>query len=109
MVEYTYDLNTIFSSLSDPTRRDIISRVAQHDMSIGAIAEHYKISFAGVAKHLNVLERAGLIRKTKQGKEQIVAIDPQALAAADDYLETYRELWEKRLDSLDAYLASMKE
>jgi len=108
MVElsYTYNLDAVFSSLSDPIRRDILWRVSQCGMSIGAIAEHYKMSFAGVAKHLKVLERAGLIRKTRQGKEQIVSIDPQALAAAHGYLEIYRRQWEQRLDSLDEFLKS---
>jgi DNA-binding transcriptional ArsR family regulator len=75
-------------------------------MSVGEVARHYKISFAGVAKHLSILERAGLVRKTRQGKEQIVSIDPKALAEANEYLETYRRLWEQRLDSLDTYLRS---
>jgi DNA-binding transcriptional ArsR family regulator len=75
-------------------------------MSIGEVARHYKISFAGVAKHLDVLQHAGLVHKTRQGKEQIVSIDPQALARANEDLETYRRLWEQRLDSLDNYLQS---
>ena len=107
MVERMYSLDTIFGSLSDPTRRDILLRVSNKSMSIKEIAENYKFSFAGVAKHLDVLERAGLIRKSRQGKEQIVSIEPKALAAADLYLENYKELWEQRLDSLGAYLETI--
>lgn len=102
-------LDAVFRSLSDPTRRDILSRVSKHNMSVGEIAGQYKFSFAGVAKHLDVLERAGLIRKTRRGKEQIVAIDLEALTEASDYLETYRQLWEDRLDSLDTYLQSINK
>lgn len=109
MVEQVYSLDAVFGSLSDPTRRDILKRISKRSMSVGAIAEHYKFSFAGVAKHLGVLERAGLIKKTKQGKEQIVTIDPAALAAANDYLVKYEQLWNKRLDSLDQYLKSIKD
>jgi DNA-binding transcriptional ArsR family regulator len=109
MVEQTYQLDAIFRSLSDPTRRDMLARIRSQSLSVSAIARHYKISFAGVAKHLDVLQRAGLIRKTKQGKEQIVAIDPTGLAAANGYLEGYRELWEQRLDSLDAYLQNINK
>lgn len=109
MVEYAYNLDAIFGSLSDPTRRDIIQRISQHAMSISAIAQNYKVSLAAIAKHLDVLERAGLVRKTRRGKEQIVSIDPAALAAATDYLEEYRQLWEQRLDSLEAFLAADKE
>jgi len=107
MVEQAYSLDTIFRSLSDPTRRDILKRIKKGSLSISAIAESYKFSFAGIAKHLDVLERAGLIHKERQGKEQIVSIDPVALAAANEYIESYKELWEKRLDSLDEYLKSI--
>jgi DNA-binding transcriptional ArsR family regulator len=104
MVEQELNLDFIFGSLGDPTRRDILSRISDHSMSISAIARHYNFSFAGVAKHLDVLERAGLVHKTKRGKEQIVSIDPVALERAAKYLEGYRQLWEKRLDTLDTYL-----
>lgn len=104
MVEQAYNLDAIFGSLSDPTRRDILSRISDKAMSVGSIAEHYDFSFAGIAKHLDVLEKAGLIRKSRKGREQIVSIDPIALAAANTYLEDYKELWDKRLDSLDEYL-----
>lgn len=107
MVERIYKLDTVFASLSDPTRRDIIKRVSEQSMSVSTIAGHYTISLAAVAKHLTVLERAGLIQKTRQGKEQIVTINPKAMAAANDYLETYRQLWEKRLDSLDSFIKTI--
>src|SRR5580704_4670056 len=109
MVEQEYSLDSIFGSLSDPTRRDILKRITERSMSIGSIAEYYTLSFAGVAKHLDVLAHAGLIRKTRHGKEQLVAIDPVALAAASDFLEDYRQLWEQRLDTLDTYLQSINQ
>jgi DNA-binding transcriptional ArsR family regulator len=109
MVESNYTLDAVFGSLSNPTRRDILARVSQRGMSVGALAGHYKFSLAAVAKHLDVLEHAGLVRKTRQGKEQIVTIDPQALAAANDYLEAYKQLWEQRLDSLDKYLQAINK
>lgn len=109
MVEQTYELDAVFGSLSDPTRRDILKRVSEHSMSVGEVAKYYDFSFAGIAKHLDVLERAGLIRKSRQGREQIVTLEPRALAAADGYLEEYRQLWEQRLDSLDEYLKSINE
>lgn len=108
MVERIYQLDSVFGSLSDPTRRDILSRISERGLSVSSIAKHYDFSLAGVAKHLGVLERAGLIRKTRQGKELIVTIDPNGLAAASSYLEHYKKLWEDRLDSLDSYLTSLK-
>ncbi|HUD05971.1 MAG TPA: metalloregulator ArsR/SmtB family transcription factor [Candidatus Saccharimonadales bacterium] len=107
MVEQAYSLDAVFGSLSDPTRRDILKRISERSMSVGAIARHYKFSLAGVAKHLEVLERSGLVSKTRRGKEQIVKVEPQAFAAANDCLENYKQLWDQRLDSLDQYLKSI--
>lgn len=106
MVEYINQLDAVFGSLSDSTRRDILRRVALQDMSVGEIAEKYQLTFAAVAKHIKVLEQAQLISKKRRGKEKIITIVPQTLAAADDHLESYRRLWETRLDSLGKYLGS---
>jgi DNA-binding transcriptional ArsR family regulator len=104
MVEQSNELDAVFGSLSDPTRRDILKKVSKKNMSVGEIAMHYKLTFSAVAKHLDVLHRAKLIQKHRRGKEQIVSISPHALAAATHYLETYTQRWENRLDSLDRYL-----
>lgn len=109
MVEQVYNLDSIFGSLSDPTRRDILRRISAQSMSVSEVARHYAISFAGVAKHIDVLTKAGLVYKTRTGKEQVVTIDPKALAAANYYLNNYKRLWEERLDSLDSYLQSTNE
>jgi DNA-binding transcriptional ArsR family regulator len=107
MVEQRNELNSVFGSLSDPTRRDILKRVSKQSLSVSEIAIHYQLTFAAVAKHLDVLHRAKLISKTKRGKEQIVSISPSTLATASKYLEIYKQLWENRLDSLDTYLQSI--
>ncbi len=107
MVEQTNNLNYIFGSLSDPTRRDILRKVSKKSLSIGQIAVHYKLTFAAIAKHLDVLHRAKLITKSRRGKEQIVSISPNTLATASNYLEGYKELWENRLNSLDKYLKTI--
>lgn len=104
MVEYGLNLDNIFASLADPTRRDILTRVSRQELSIGEIAKHYDLTFAAVSKHLKVLEKARLIFKRRKGKEQIVYISPGTLAGADEYLDFYRNLWERRLDSLEIYL-----
>jgi DNA-binding transcriptional ArsR family regulator len=109
MVERSKKLDSVFKSLSDPIRRDILKIVSKKSMSVGAIATHYRLTFAGVAKHLDVLHRAQLITKHRQGKEQIVSISPNTLADANQYLETYRQLWENRLNSLDKYLKSINK
>lgn len=95
------ELDTIFASLADPTRRDILSRVARGELSVGEIAEKYDISFAAISKHLRVLEGAKLIIKRREGKKQMVTMSPDALVSADEYLEQYRTMWEQRFSKLD--------
>jgi DNA-binding transcriptional ArsR family regulator len=107
MVESTYQLDAVFGSLSDPTRRDILKRTAKRGMSVGEIAARYELTFAAVAKHLKVLEHAGLVKKTRRGKEQIVTLSPPALASASAYLENYHALWEGRLDSLNRFVTAI--
>lgn len=109
MVEYSLTLDSIFASLSDATRRDILRRVAKEELSVGEIAKPYTLTFAAVSKHLKVLEKAHLVAKRKNGKEQIVTLAPSALKSADEYLEFYRKMWENRLDSLDKYLGSINK
>jgi DNA-binding transcriptional ArsR family regulator len=109
MVERPRHLDAVFGSLSDPTRRDILKRVARRSMSVGEIASHYQLTFAAVAKHLKVLEQAKLVTKSRRGKEQIVTLAPPGLAIANAYLEGFRQLWENRLDALDAYLKSTRK
>ncbi len=104
MVEYTIRLDSIFASLADPTRRDILSKVAKEELSVGTIAKAYPLTFAAVSKHLGVLERASLITKKRHGKEQIVSLAPTALKDADHYLRRYEKIWDQRLDRLDALL-----
>lgn len=104
MVERTMYLDNIFASLADPTRRDILARVAQSELSISELVEKYEMSFAAIAKHLNVLERAKLITKRREGKKQMVTLAPGALKSADEYLEQYRQIWEQKFNKLDSLI-----
>jgi len=109
MVERTKSLTAVFACLCDPTRRDILRRVAKRGMAIGEIAEAYPMSFAAVARHVNVLARAQLVHKQRQGKQQLISITPAPLGSASRYLERYRGLWEQRLDRLGRYLQASNE
>ncbi|MDN5274158.1 MAG: Transcriptional regulator, ArsR family [Candidatus Saccharibacteria bacterium] len=104
MVEYTLSLDSIFSSLADPIRRDILKRVTERELNISDIAMPYPISLAAISKHLKILERAQLIIKRKQGKEQFVTISPVALKHAGDYIDQYASLWDERFDRLESLL-----
>jgi DNA-binding transcriptional ArsR family regulator len=108
MVEYSTKLDNVFHSLADPTRRDILRRLAPGDQTVGELAEHYYLTFAAVSKHLQVLERAKLVRKHRNGREQRVELSPTMLSKADKYLEQYRVLWEDKLERLELFLKDNK-
>ena len=105
MVEYTIDLNYVFSSLSDPTRRDIVRRVSQGPKTVGELADKHKnLSFAAVAKHIAVLEEAKLIIKKREGKYQIITVNPKTISQTTKALQQYQAIWEARFDTLDSLL-----
>ena len=108
MVEQTKRLDAIFASLADPTRRDILKRVAKRELSVSEIASPYQLTFAAISKHLVVLERAQLINKRREGKRQLVRLAPRALKDADAYLRRDLAQWEQRLDRLDRFLTKQK-
>ncbi len=103
MVEYehAFDLDLIYRSLADSTRRDMLIRTAKRDQTISELAELYAMSFAAVAKHVTVLERAQLVQKRKEGRQQIVSINKNAFRFASEYLKRFEQLWRDRFDRLD--------
>lgn len=108
MVERTAHLDSVFGSLADTTRRDILRRVAGRELSVGEIASSYNISLAAVSKHLIVLENARLITKRREGKLQLVEYAPAAMTDASKHLERYRDIWEHSLDKLEKYLKEQR-
>jgi DNA-binding transcriptional ArsR family regulator len=105
MVEYTINLDHVFYSLSDPTRRDILKRVAKESWSVGELAEVHKgISFAAVSKHVAVLEEAQLIIKKRDGKYQIISLNPKTINQTTKVLKQYEAIWEARFNKLDSLL-----
>ena len=107
MVERTLELNNIFGSLADSTRRDILRRIAQKELTVGQIAKPYRLTLAAISKHLKVLEKARLIVKRRRGKEHLVQLAPLALKDAALYLQHYETVWGRRFDSLDKYLKTI--
>ena len=101
MVEQVFSLDTVFASLADPTRRDIIQRLLYGELSVSEIASVYDMSLAAVSKHLKILERACLVMKRRQGKQYIVTVSPGAIQAAESYLRSCETLWNERFDHLD--------
>ena len=98
-------LDTLFSALSDPTRRGIVERLAHGEAAVSAIAGDFPISAPAISRHLRVLQEAGLVRRRVQGQQRIISLDPQALRLASEWVDQYRTFWEGSLDRLDALLA----
>ncbi len=94
----------MFGSLSDPIRRDILARVSTTALSVTEIAEPYDVTLAAISKHLKVLENAGLVTKTRYGKQQLVRLAPKAMQDAQQYFDFYKQHFRGRLDQLAEYL-----
>lgn len=100
----TDPLSATFAALADPTRRAILARLASGEASVGELAEPFAISPPAVTKHLKVLERAGLITRSRQAQWRPCKIEAKPLQDASHWIEQYRQLWEARLDRLEDYL-----
>lgn len=100
----TDSLSATFAALADPTRRAILARLASGEASVGELAEPFEISAPAVTKHLKVLERAGLITRSRQAQWRPCKIEAKPLQDASHWIEQYRQLWEARLDRLEDYL-----
>jgi DNA-binding transcriptional ArsR family regulator len=108
MVESSYAqepyIDSLFHSLADPIRRDILRRLTEAEQTVSQIAARYEVSLAAVSKHLKVLESARLVSKQRRGKEQVVSIEPTAIADASEILRRYESLINTRYDTLDKLL-----
>ncbi|MEI9927449.1 MAG: metalloregulator ArsR/SmtB family transcription factor [Sphingomonas sp.] len=101
-------LDSTFHALADPTRRAILADLALGEKSIGALAGPHAMSFAGAAKHVKVLEGAGLVARRKVGRTQLCSLRPGPLAEADEWLRRWERFWSIRLDRLEALIAEDK-
>jgi DNA-binding transcriptional ArsR family regulator len=100
----TATLDRTFAALADSTRRAILARLAQGEATVGELAEPFTMTQPAVSKHLKVLEQAGLIVRGRRAQWRPAELRTEPLREASDWLEAYRELWEERLDRLDAFL-----
>jgi len=103
------NLDAVFSALADPTRRAILSRLAQGQASVNEIAAPFEMSQPAVSKHLKVLERAGLIEREIDKQRRPVSLKAQKMVLAVDWLGEFKEFWGARFDQLDDVLLSMKQ
>jgi DNA-binding transcriptional ArsR family regulator len=99
----------LFHALADATRRDILTVVLRSEHSVSALARRYPVSFAAVQKHVAVLERAGMVSKTRRGREQLVSGNIDTVRAAHRVLDHLEAVWRSRLDQMGEILAEPTE
>jgi DNA-binding transcriptional ArsR family regulator len=99
------NIDRVFHALAHPTRRAILRRVARKQHTVSELAEPFDVTLEAVSQHLRVLERAGLVKRARRGREHHFRFEPAPLRHANKVLETLAKFWERRLDELDTYLA----
>jgi DNA-binding transcriptional ArsR family regulator len=102
-------LDRTFGALADPTRRRILERLANGDRCVTDLARPYSMSLPAVSKHLRVLEKAGLVRRRRDGRVHRLKLDASPMKEAQQWIEEYRRFWEERLDRLDEYLQKLQK
>ena len=101
-------ISSTFSALADPTRRSILARLALGETNVTELAEPFEMSLPAVSKHLRVLERAGLIARSREAQWRPCKLKPEPLKQAAGWLEEYRQFWEQSFDRLDDYLQRLQ-
>lgn len=103
------EIDRLFHALADATRRDIVIRTMRGTHSISALARRYPMSVTAVQKHVGVLEGAGLVRKERRGREQIVHCDVATIRLARQLLDSFEDLWRGRVDQMTTVLTETQE
>jgi DNA-binding transcriptional ArsR family regulator len=109
MVNNQQALDSTFAALSDATRRGILARLAGGEASVTELAKPYDMSLPAVSKHLRVLESAGLVARSKDGRVHRCRLEAAPMKSAADWIARYRQFWEAQLDSLQRYLENSTE
>lgn len=103
------ELSRVFAALADPTRRDLVARLAVGDATVGELATPYDVSLQAVSKHLKVLEAAGLVSRSREAQRRPVHLEAEVLDLMTKWIERYRRQAEERYQRLDTVLAEMHE
>ena len=98
-------LDLTFAALADPTRRAMLAELAAGERSVGELAAPFAMSFAGAAKHVGVLERAGLVERRRAGRQQLCRLKADRLREAEQWLRQWERFWNTSLDRLEAIIA----
>lgn len=103
------ELSVTFAALADPTRRAILGRLASGDATVNELAEPFSLTQQAVSKHVKVLERAGLISRTRAAQSRPCRLEPAQLDNAAEWIGRHRRLWQERYDRLDEHLAALPD
>ena len=101
-------LSAVFGALADPTRRAIITRLADGDWTVGELTTPFRVSQPAISRHLKVLEGAGLISRSRRATARLSHLEAEPLRDATEWLARYQAFWDERFDQLDALLATLK-
>ena len=101
-------LNQVFGAVADPTRRAILGRLGRSPARVTDIARDFPMSLNSVSKHLQVLERAGLVRREIRGREHLCSLNVQPLREASGWMEQVRSFWEERLGALERHIVARR-
>lgn len=101
-------LTETFAALANPTRRAILARLADGAANVNELAEPFEVSLPAISKHIKVLERAGLVRRSHHAQYRPCSLDAGPLAEVSDWAEHYRPIWETRFDQMDDYLKKLQ-
>ncbi len=102
-------LDTVFAALSDPTRRAILNRLTEGDLSVGELAAPFAMSQPAISKHLKVLEQAGLISRSRRATARLSHLEAEPLREATEWLARYQAYWDRKYEQLDALLARLQQ
>ena len=102
-------LSQKLQALSDPTRRAILGKLRDGEATVNELAKPFAMSLPAVSKHLKVLEQAGLITRSIKAQQRPCKISLEGMKEVDDWMNTYRQMWEQRLDRLETYLKKIQE
>ena len=102
-------LSLKLQALSDPTRRAILARLRLGEATVNELAAPFAMTLPAVSKHIKVLEIAGLITRSRNAQQRPCKISTDGLKQVDDWMNSYREMWEHRLDRLETYLSKLQE
>ena len=98
----------VFQAIADPTRRQIINLIAHESLNLNSVAEHFDMSRPAISKHIKILTECGLIHMQQQGRERFCEAKLEKLNEISDWVETYKEFWENKLNALETYLDKLQ-